>query len=116
MEDATASAYGISFCRLLIISGPILGILFVLINAIQSTGSAVGALILSISRQGIFFIPVLLLIVAVHYTERALVIAQPIADYMSTLLAIIITMKIYRKAVRTMSTPDEVALAQDKED
>ncbi len=60
--------------------------------------------------------PVLLLIVAVHYTERALVIAQPIADYMSTLLAIIITMKIYRKAVRTMSTPDEVALAQDKED
>ena len=116
LEDATASAYGISFCRLLIISGPILGILFVLINAIQSTGSAVGALILSISRQGIFFIPVLLLIVAVHYTERALVIAQPIADYMSTLLAIIITMKIYRKAVRTMSTPDEVALAQDKED
>ena len=69
-----------------------------------------------LSRQGIFFIPVLLLIVAVHYTERALVIAQPIADYMSTLLAIIITMKIYRKAVRTMSTPDEVALAQDKED
>lgn len=36
LEDATASAYGISFCRLLIIL-PILGILFVLINAIQST-------------------------------------------------------------------------------
>lgn len=70
----------------------------------------------SISRQGIFFIPVLLLIVAVHYTERALVIAQPIADYMSTSSCDYHNDEDHRKAVRTMSTPDEVALAQDKED
>ena len=55
LEDKEAFDYGMQFARTLIISGPVLGILFVMINAIQSLGAALPSLILSISRQGLLF-------------------------------------------------------------
>lgn len=61
LEDPDAFAYGMSFARIYIYSGPVMGILFVFINAIQSTGAAFAGLILSISRQGIIYLPVLFL-------------------------------------------------------
>lgn len=51
LEDPDASAYGISFARIYIYSGPVMGLLFVIINAIQPTGAVLPALVLSISRQ-----------------------------------------------------------------
>ena len=44
LEDENAFSYGMSFARIYIYSGPVMGLLFVFINAIQSTGAALPAL------------------------------------------------------------------------
>lgn len=70
LEDPDAFAYGMSFARIYIYSGPVMGLLFVFINAIQSTGAALPALILSISRQGIIYLPVLFLFTCRKYFPK----------------------------------------------
>lgn len=97
LDDSDAYSYGISFARIYIYSGPVMGILFVFINAIQSTGAAIPALILSISRQGIIYIPVLFLFRKIFHSARMLAAAQPVTDYLSTALAVVLFIIIYRK-------------------
>ena len=80
-----------------------MGILFVLINAIQSTGAAVPALILSISRQGLLYIPILTLFDIVFDSPRFLAAAQPVTDYLSTLLALILFIFTYKKYIKKIS-------------
>jgi putative MATE family efflux protein len=97
LEDEAAYELGMQFARTLIISGPILGILFVLVNTIQSMGAAIPSLILSICRQGIIYMPILFLFNAVFNSAKMLVLAQPVADYLSTLTAVILAVISYRK-------------------
>ncbi|MDD3369360.1 MAG: MATE family efflux transporter [Lachnospiraceae bacterium] len=100
LEDESAFTYGMSFARIYIYSGPILGVLFVLINAIQSTGAALPSLILSISRQGLLYIPILFIFNTAFTSEIMLAMAQPVTDYLSVALAgvlFIFTMKKYFK-------------------
>lgn len=97
LEDADAFNFGMAFARTYIISGPILGILFVFINAIQSTGAALPSLVLSLSRQGILYLPTLLIFRTVFDSARMLAAAQPVTDYMATLLAFILFLITYKK-------------------
>lgn len=97
LEDPDAFTYGMSFARIYIYSGPVMGILFVFINAIQSTGAALPALILSISRQGIIYLPVLFLFRSIFDSAPMLAAAQPITDYLSTTLAIVLFVFTCRK-------------------
>ena len=90
LEDEAAYNYAFSFARILIYSGPILGLLFVFINTIQAMGVALPTLILSLSRQGIIYLPTLLTFNYMFDTPKMLVMAQPVADYLSTTLAIIL--------------------------
>ncbi len=90
LQDPDAFAYGMSFARIYIYSGPVMGLLFVFVNAIQSTGAALPALILSISRQGLLYLPVLFLFRSIFDSAAMLAAAQPITDYLSTTLAIIL--------------------------
>lgn len=103
LENPDAFSYGMNFARIYIYSGPIMGILFVLINAIQSTGAAVPALILSISRQGLLYIPILTLFDIVFDSPRFLAAAQPVTDYLSTLLALILFIFTYKKYIKKIS-------------
>ncbi len=97
LEDSDAFAYGMSFARIYIYSGPVMGLLFVFINAIQSTGAALPALILSISRQGLIYLPVLFLFRQIFDSATMLAAAQPITDYLSTTLAIVLFLFTCRK-------------------
>lgn len=90
LDDQNAYSYGFSFSRIYILSGPIMGLLFVFVNAIQSTGAALPSLILSISRQGLLYLPILAAISALTHSAKMLALAQPITDYLATLLAIIL--------------------------
>lgn len=90
LDNDAAFEFAFSFARTLIISGPILGVLFVFINTIQAMGVAVPTLILSLSRQGIIYLPTLFMFHHFFNTPKMLVMAQPVADYLSTLLAIIL--------------------------
>ena len=88
------------FARMLIISGPVLGILFVMINTIQSMGAALPSLILSISRQGLVYIPVLFSFNAIFHTASTLVLAQPVTDYIATTLSVILFIISFRRYFR----------------
>ncbi len=106
VEEAEAHAFGMAFARIYIYSGPILGIMFVFVNAVQSTGEAIPALILSISRQGLIYIPVLFLFQHFFDSARLLAAAQPITDYLTTLLTIVLFAFIYKKRLAKM--PEQV--------
>lgn len=97
LEDEHAFSYGFSFSRIFILSGPILGLMFVFINAIQATGAALPSLILSISRQGLIFIPILMIINELTDSARALVFAQPLTDYIATALAAVLLLTTCKK-------------------
>ena len=97
LEDQQAHEFGMQFARMLIISGPVLGVLFVMINTIQSMGAAIPSMILSVSRQGLIYIPVLFIFNAVFSSARMLVIAQPVTDYIATTVSIILFIFAFRK-------------------
>ncbi|WP_051280848.1 MATE family efflux transporter [Anaerovorax odorimutans] len=97
LTEPNAHLYGIQFSRILIISGPILGILFVLTNTIQAMGAAIPSLILSISRQGLIYIPVLIIFSKNFSSAAMLVSAQPVTDYISTIISIFLYLTSYRK-------------------
>lgn len=97
LDEADAFDYGFKFSRIYILSGPIMGLLFLFINAIQSTGAAIPSLILSISRQGIIFFPVLFILNATTDSATMLAYAQPITDYVATFIAIVLFVITIRK-------------------
>ncbi len=97
LEDLDAFSYGMEFARVLIISGPVLGVLFVLINTLQAMGRALPSLILSVSRQGLIYLPVLFLFNGIFHEARMLVAAQPVTDYGATILAAVLYFASVRK-------------------
>ncbi len=97
LEDEDAFSYGMSFARIYIYSGPVIGLMFVFVNAIQSAGAALPALVLSISRQGLIYLPVLFLFRRIFDSAVMLAAAQPITDYMTTLLSVVLFWFTYKK-------------------
>lgn len=69
---------------------------YVLVNALQAMGAAVESLIIAISRQGLIYIPALFILKAAMGIT-GLVWAQPAADVLSILLAIVLYVRRYQK-------------------
>lgn len=102
LDNQDAFVYGMSFSRIYILSGPVMGILFVLINAIQSTGAAIPSLILSVSRQGILYIPILAVFSQIFDEARMVALAQPVTDYLAAALAVVLFIVTYKKYFKHM--------------
>ena len=68
--------------RVLMISGPVIGIMFVFMFGFQAMGKAIPSLILSLSRQGLVFFPVLL-VTNYLFGLEGIIFAQPVADLAS---------------------------------
>lgn len=100
LDNDDAFGFGMQFSRIYIISGPVLGILFVLINSIQSIGAAIPSLILSVSRQGIVFMPILFAFNKIFDSAKMLAYAQPVTDYCATALAAVLFFLSVRKYFR----------------
>ena len=96
IKDAAVVDYGVQFLRALMVASPVLGILFVFMNAFQAMGKAVPSLVLSLSRQGLVFLPVIVIANALVGLD-GIVFAQPVADLASILLALGIFLVINRK-------------------
>lgn len=97
LTDMAAFDYGVSFARILLYTSFLFGIFYVLINALQASGAAMESLIVNISRQGLIYIPAMFILGAL-FNETGLIWAQPVADILSLLLAIIL----YRRRIRKM--------------
>lgn len=87
---------GSRFLRINLISIPCLGVLLVLVCVFQAFGKGLPTLILSISRQGFVFIPVII-IGAKYFGIDGIVFSQPISDVFSVVMAVITAIIIFKK-------------------
>ncbi|MBO5523368.1 MAG: MATE family efflux transporter [Roseburia sp.] len=99
LTDQSAYEYALEFARLLLMTGPIFGIYYVLSNALQAMGAAVSSLIVNVSRQGLVYIPALFLFKAIMGAD-GLALAQPAADIVSLVLGLVIYIIVSKKVFR----------------
>lgn len=96
IDDAAVIEQGIKMMIALQLSGPVIGILFLCINTLQGMGKAVPSLVLTICRQGLVFIPMILILNTLFGLD-GIIYAQPVADYVSIVIAVAICLTILRK-------------------
>ena len=89
ISDTEVINYGVKMLIAYMISGPVIGILFMNMNCMQSTGNALPATILSILRQGVLLIPVLYGLNAL-LGLHGVIYGQALTDYVAVLLSIVI--------------------------
>lgn len=96
IDDAEVIGYGTEMLIATSLAGPILGILFLAINSMQAMNCPVPATILSVCRQGVFFISLLFLLKAafgltgVNYT-------QTVSDYLSIAVSLVLLTVSWRR-------------------
>lgn len=98
LTNSAAYDYGVSFSRILLCTSFLFGVFYVLTNALQASGAAMESLIVNISRQGLIYIPAMFILGAYFY-ENGLIWAQPVADILSLLLAIVLYIKKSKKMI-----------------
>lgn len=104
LQESEAIELSVQFLRVVVMSAPILGIQFILTGVFQATGKAVPSLILSISRQGLIFVPVLFIGNAVAGLN-GIVYAQPIADIVTTFVGVVL-FKVAMKGIKEIKEND----------
>lgn len=96
INDPEVIAYGMQMVIALQLSGPFIGILFLCINTIQGMGKAIPSLILTVCRQGLIFIPLIIILNKV-VGLNGVIYAQSVADYCSIVIAVGICLGIFKK-------------------
>ncbi|MCF0136279.1 MAG: MATE family efflux transporter [Lachnospiraceae bacterium] len=76
---------GIKFTRVLMVTGWLIGAFAICQNTLQAIGAAIPALLASVFRQGIIFIPAAFLMNAAFGTD-GIIWAQPVADVLSLIV------------------------------
>ena len=89
LTDPDAYSYAVEFSRILLTTSFLFGVFYVLVNTLQAMGAATSALIINLSRQGIIFIPALFILHAM-IGINGLIWAQPVADILSIIFALIL--------------------------
>ncbi|MEG2295710.1 MAG: MATE family efflux transporter, partial [Oscillospiraceae bacterium] len=84
---------------------PILGVLFVIMSTNQSMGNVKAALLLSVVRQGIIYIPALFLLNK-YIGFKGFIYAQPISDIGSVIIAAILLIGVFREIESSSQSMD----------
>ena len=95
-NDNDVVTTGVSILRMQCFSLPLLGIFAVSSMFMQNIGNYFSALLISISRQGFFYVPLLYLLPAV-YGKTGIYLLQPVSDFLSFLFAVAVVYRWYRK-------------------
>jgi len=107
INDEPVIEAGINMLRCLMFSSPVIGILFVFNFSFQAMGKALASLSLAVSRQGFVFLPAIILLDR-FMGLKGIVLAQPIADYVSIAMALCIFLYMNRgfKKLESMNDTD----------
>ena len=87
ISDEEVIYHGVKMLTAYMLSGPVVGILFVNMNCMQSVGDALPATVLSVLRQGVLLIPLLYLLNAVSGLN-GVIYAQALTDYVAVILSV----------------------------
>lgn len=86
ISDEEVISYGVKMLIAYMLSGPVIGFLFVNMNCMQSVGRAFPAAVLSVLRQGILLIP-LLYVLRYLFGLDGVILGQSLTDYIAVLLS-----------------------------
>ena len=92
----TALESGVHFTRILLSTAWLIGAFGICQNTLQAIGAATPALLASIFRQGVIFIPAVFILKAVIGVD-GLIWAQPVADVLSLVIVILMLRQKIRK-------------------
>ncbi|MCR3923372.1 MAG: MATE family efflux transporter [Firmicutes bacterium] len=106
INDARVIELGVQIIRAFVIAMPFLGTQMVLMTMFQSLGKTVESLIISLGRQGLFFIPALI-IFSSRWQFNGFIYALPVADIATTLLSV--TLFLFMKKKLQLSYKEEMA-------
>lgn len=104
MDQATIVSAGTLLLRSLLSTTPFIGIILVFTTVFQSTGKALGALIMAISRQGIVFL-VTIIVAYRLFGYMGVVFSQPIADILTCAIGFFL----YRYDFKNITRPQAEA-------
>lgn len=96
IADAEVIKYGEFILRIMSLSCPIIGVMMLLTNLFQSMGKALPSMVLSLSRQGFVYIPVLLILSRVA-GYHGVVCSQATADVLALILALVFYVRVMKK-------------------
>lgn len=98
INDEEVISYGVAMLVAYMLSGPIIGILFMNMNCMQSVGHALPATVLSVLRQGVLLIPLLYLLNAV-FGLNGVIYGQSITDAITVVLSIFLWEAVKKKVL-----------------
>lgn len=97
INDSEVINYGVLMLIGYMISGPVIGLLFVNMNCMQSVGRALPSTILSVLRQGVLLIPMLYILNAIAGLH-GVIYGQALTDY----IAVILSAYLWRKVRKNL--------------
>lgn len=99
ISDGKVVYYGVKMLIAYMLSGPVIGLLFVNMNCMQSVGNSFPATILSVMRQGLLLIPLLYLLNACMGLN-GVIYGQALTDYAAVILSAVLWRRIRRRIER----------------
>lgn len=87
IEDSSVVSIGIRILRVFVLSMPFVGVQMILMITFQSLGKTVESMIISLGRQGLFFIPAIFIFNTLWGFD-GFIFAMPFADIATTILSI----------------------------
>ena len=106
IDDPAVIDYGVKMLRALMISGPVIGCMFVLNFSFQGMGKGTQSMILSLSRQGLIYFP-LLIIMNKTVGLDGIIWSQAVADLVCTAMSVVMFLLVVRKLRRQHSQKTE---------
>ena len=89
INDPTVIGFGVKIIRPLALAMPVLGLQMILMTMFQSLGKTVESLVVSLGRQGLFFIPALVIFSSL-WGFNGFIFALPFSDIATTLLSVLL--------------------------
>ena len=99
IDDTLTVEYGKVFQKILCIMGPFISVTLIIITIFQAVGEKVKPLILSLIRKGVVDIP-LMFILNHFFGLMGIIWATPLADFCSTIFAIVIFVPFWKKVFK----------------
>ncbi|MBQ4250228.1 MAG: MATE family efflux transporter [Clostridia bacterium] len=108
IKDETVIMHGVKMLRALMVAGPLLGILFTFTFSFQAMGRAIPSLLLSVARQGLFFLPILF-IANRTWGLDGVIYTQPVTDLFTMAVAAVMFFVIMHRVNKQAQSETEAA-------
>lgn len=100
LKDPNALELGTTMIRLRVLTGPLIGFYYISTNFLQASGNAKISMLVSVLRQGVFFIPLIYVMNAL-FGVTGNICAHMIADLLATSVGVFFAIKQYRTLEQT---------------